>query len=884
MSGDYFADSSVGTLLPQHEAMLKASGICADVALARGYRSVLKKVELERYGFQDYQRRAPTLLIPIFNVHGENVLNHHRPDTPRHDRKRNRPLKYEFPTGECLAVDVHPFLTKKVRDPSIPLFITEGVKKADAAISAGLCCIAVVGTWNWRGTNEFGGKTALPDWDGIALKDKTDQGRQVILCHDSDCMLKWPVYQALERLSRFLKHRGANVAYIYLPPGEDGKKMGLDDYLATGKTPADLMALVTTELRRPPRPETQQAVEPSIPYEETEHGLVWCRETEKGSSTVPLTNFCARITADVLADDGVEVLHEYQIEARRGPRRACFTIPATSFASLSWAAEHLGAGTFVYPGFTLRDHAQVAIRQLSDEPPEQRIFTHIGWRQLEGERWVYLTADAVIGTSAEDNVAVRLSGTLARYSLPEPPQGEELCAAVRATLRLLDLAPDRVTVPVVAAVFRSVLGMVDFSLSIAGRTGAFKSELTSLAQRHFGANMDRMHLPGSWSSTENALEELAFGVKDAVLSIDDFTPLGGDAQRLHAKADRVLRAQGNGSGRQRMNRDGTLRPERPPRGLIISTGEDVPQGQSLKARQFIVEVLPGDIDSEKLKACQHDAGSGLYAACMAGFVAWFAPLYPAWRSTLPSKAEALRDRLAEGTIHRRTPGMVADLALGINTLSMFARELGVLTEDEAQTLEERALFALRQAGAEQATHQQGSEPTTRFVDLLRNALSAGRAHVANLKGFHPDSDPKSWGWVLRVFGVGENERSEWQAQGEKIGYTDGKDLYLLPDVAYSVAGRLSRDNGDALTLTPRTLWKRLNEAGFLCSTDKARETLPIRRTLEGTQQNVLHLAADTLVSVEADKSDVGDGPQEDEDFQWEGITSQNPTNPTNPPF
>src|SRR5206468_12743200 len=124
-----------------------------------------------------------------------------------------------------------------------------------------------------------------------------------------------------------------------------------------------------------------------------------------------------------------------------------------------------------------------------------------------------------------------------------------------------------------------VFGHADFNIHIAGPTGVGKTEVAALVQQHFGAGMDARNLPGSWSSTGNALEELAFQAKDVLLVVDDFIPTGSmaDVQRAHRDADRVLRAQGNRSGRQRMRADGSLRAVRPPRGLIVSTGEDVPR-------------------------------------------------------------------------------------------------------------------------------------------------------------------------------------------------------------------------------------------------------------------------------------------------------------------
>jgi hypothetical protein len=203
-------------------------------------------------------------------------------------------------------------------------------------------------------------------------------------------------------------------------------------------------------------------------------------------------------------------------------------------------------------------------------------------------------------------------------ALPAPPDGEELGTAVRAGLGLLDVAPDTVTVPLLAAVFRAVLGGCDFSIHLSGPSGAGKSELTALVQSFFGASFDARHLPGSWSSTANALEGLAFAAKDAVVVVDDFAPTGGmnDADRTHRDADRLFRAQGNRSGRLRMRQDGTLRAAKPPRGLIVSSGEDLPRGQSLRARVLVVDVGPGDVDWRRLTHYQADAREGRYAAVL----------------------------------------------------------------------------------------------------------------------------------------------------------------------------------------------------------------------------------------------------------------------------
>jgi hypothetical protein len=93
----------------------------------------------------------------------------------------------------------------QIRPRPIPLFITEGIKKADALVSRELCAVALIGVWNWRGTNEHGGKMALPEWESVALND-----RGVYIIFDSDVMEKREVYAALCRLKSFLESRGAD--------------------------------------------------------------------------------------------------------------------------------------------------------------------------------------------------------------------------------------------------------------------------------------------------------------------------------------------------------------------------------------------------------------------------------------------------------------------------------------------------------------------------------------------------------------------------------------------------------------------------------------------------------------------------------------------------
>lgn len=237
-------------LLPHHAQRIADSAIAPEVAEARGYWSATKPEELADLGFPAAQQLAPALVIPVYSIQGEVAFHQIRPDAPRVNDK-GKELKYETPSGSVMRLDVpmHVAIRGALMDTSVPLWFTEGVRKADSAVSHGLACIGLIGVWNWRGKNPLGGTAALADFESIALK-----GREVIVCFDSDVMEKKEVRKALIRFRAFLATRGAK-ARIALLPAKDGKKVGLDDYFAQGGTTETLRKLIRDDLPKTTLPE-----------------------------------------------------------------------------------------------------------------------------------------------------------------------------------------------------------------------------------------------------------------------------------------------------------------------------------------------------------------------------------------------------------------------------------------------------------------------------------------------------------------------------------------------------------------------------------------------------------------------------------------------------
>ena len=251
------------TLSDKHLTTLREDSGISDAAIAaRGYRTVTDSAELVALGFgpsQCHAAQIPGLLLPLHTTDGGNGLYIYRPDNPRaFDDKRKvklpdgtypqRVIKYEAPKGAGIRLDCPPMCQPRLADPHVPLWITEGQKKADALASRGLCATALLGVWNFKGKNEFDAVTFLNDFDYIALAD-----RDVRIVFDSDVLTKPDVRKALQRLTEHLHRKGARVAAVYLPAGPGGK-VGVDDWLVQGHTVNDLEALIEA-----PRPEVKAA-------------------------------------------------------------------------------------------------------------------------------------------------------------------------------------------------------------------------------------------------------------------------------------------------------------------------------------------------------------------------------------------------------------------------------------------------------------------------------------------------------------------------------------------------------------------------------------------------------------------------------------------------
>ncbi len=164
------------------------------------------------------------LVIP-YQENGSGPFYRVKPDIP--PILDGKPAKYLSPKKSANHLYIPPGVSYvRLNSKHDPLVIVEGEKKTLAGVQHDICCVALAGVWSWREKGDNGKAKVIDDFNRIFWKK-----RKVYIVFDSDSQVKADVKEAELALAKELRRRGAIVEAIRIPPGPNGEKVGLDDYL-----------------------------------------------------------------------------------------------------------------------------------------------------------------------------------------------------------------------------------------------------------------------------------------------------------------------------------------------------------------------------------------------------------------------------------------------------------------------------------------------------------------------------------------------------------------------------------------------------------------------------------------------------------------------------
>lgn len=591
------------------------------------------------------------------------------------------------------------------------------------------------------------------------------------------------------------------------------------------------------------------------------------RETDKGDKEL-MANFTAFITRETRYTDGQsskttltvagEMPNPDPDKKDEPVQLPPVEVSTDDFGTFSWVMPNWGSRCVIRPGSGMKDDLRAMI-QLNSSPELVTVFKSTGWHIVNGKR-MYVHNGGAIGKGGNDpSVTVRLPHELSRYNLATDVPAKD---GVRASLLLLDLARHDLTWPMLLTTLAPLYGPCDFATHITGRTGSFKSELCSLFQSHYGPGMDARHLPGSWSSTPNAIEALAHYACNAAFVLDDFVPGGTSWQvrALQQNADKIIRAQGNCAGRARLSDTSTLQQTMFPRGVIISTGEDTPEGHSVRGRMLIHEIAAGEIEPADLTACQK------LRHCYCATTAWLAQVLAAEPHDLSARVSEWRPTF-RGIGHARTPDMLARLQAVAEHFLAAATAAGFISKAEMTHFYTDAVKSIRAAGERQTAFLEDVDPVDVFFGALRQVLASGGGHLRTLRGGIPVG-AEAMGWTTeRSLG----ELASFKARGPCIGWIKADQDELFVDITHGYA-LIKKAAGAEMPLTKQTLIKRLKDAGKLVRVDEGRQRNTIRITAENHPRQVVCVCLSEALDMKevpngrsaADRGDAYEGDDDEE--------------------
>lgn len=201
-------------------------------------KAVIKKLGFKPYTYDELKRQLPELTqlpaagfeIPYFDVTGKRTpfFRYRYLEEPKRRGfaaiVEHKSMRYIQPAKMKPQVYFSPlydwptFLTGELQT----LVITEGELKANCACSLGIPTLGLGGVWNFKSKLE----SLIPD-----LRALPWDGRNVVICYDSDARTNAQVVKAENELATQLTNLGASIFIMRLPEVEGLKKTGLDDFL-----------------------------------------------------------------------------------------------------------------------------------------------------------------------------------------------------------------------------------------------------------------------------------------------------------------------------------------------------------------------------------------------------------------------------------------------------------------------------------------------------------------------------------------------------------------------------------------------------------------------------------------------------------------------------
>lgn len=601
-------------------------------------------------------------------------------------------------------------------------------------------------------------------------------------------------------------------------------------------------------------------------------GLVWKKKSDKINTKTlepeyfPICNFMAKIAKEITTDDGDNEETVYEIEAAIGEKRrhGHASVPVKNFPDMKWVMSSLGFDAVIEPG-QMKDHVRHMIQKISTEIPPERetVYAYTGWKK-DKDGWFYLTTNGAIG---RDGVKTDIKfgentkeGDI--YCFPENWKENEL-EGIKASIDLLGVAKDEISIPIFLYTYLSVFTNIidplpNFVLFLIGETGSFKTTLAYLFMSHFGDMKQLSKDTYTFTSTTNAIERRGFTLKDTIMLLDDYPP--GKNTIYETTMKRIVRNYGGRIGRRRLFADSSEKGSYPPRGLMIITGEQSIDIQSVAARMFDVDIRLDKIYYDEMTEMQNKAH--LLRSGMCSFIYWLKDNIDDFKKGYKERFDALRNKFIDKDLHKRQLEYVVQMNLIAETLAKFFVSKKAMNNEESKKFLERATATLEGRDLEEEQKMNEYSEIELFFNTIDILVAQGKIYLYSLVDGECTIKPAEWkkseftkekeegtkgDSEIKFDKDNVTRMADQRIRGDFAGWHDDSYWYFMPQVLFSAITKHFKDMGRVFPLEERAMKKRLVGEGLLKHQGKSLSSVKnvSGKSFRILQINKMNLSEDT---------------------------------------
>jgi hypothetical protein len=456
--------------------------------------------------------------------------------------------------------------------------------------------------------------------------------------------------------------------------------------------------------------------------------------------------FVARITEKHTVFDDNDQTVTYTLAGNRGNQNF-----STSIEADDWADQKRLTSVLLnkcLPGLppdtdpNLRKFWGSAIAALSnaEEMKEVKSMTCTGWAP-DGKAFVL--PGGAIGTGYTCQIDKAIEPEMRNFQLQQRTE-PEMRTAIVGLLSLLKIYKPAVIYTLIAHAFlpplmKYVGDDVRYMYHIHAETGSLKTELAKLIMALYGP-LGTSAITYKWSNTPYGAESRAHALKDCLMLIDDLKP-GAIPENDKSKWVAFVQAAVDAMGRKRATMSGKAAVSLPPRALLLSTGETVPEAGE---ESFTARMLLGELDKRPdnegrctwLDEIKTNAAP-LFSGVMYAYIEWLLA------GNGQGAVDEYRKLQLNGALtkHQRLASNVASNRLGAIMFCKFCVASGLFSarmSDIFLTSHAAGLDAVLDHTAQRAHEERYSQ---RFVSALRDALETGYCKLSAIQ------DDRRVGWA-----------------------------------------------------------------------------------------------------------------------------------------